>query len=179
MFTYQAGRALIHVVLRRRNVAPRFVPPISAAIARSKDRYLGGLTSFRNDRVGDWIEYFAGAALRAARQASAYLQAADALKAEWRARVSALGSPRAGATVWEVLDALPAHPIVTVPVAAAATKRSKPSTYQAFELLVEAGVLIPLTQGARNQSCEARAVLPLIQSLEAGEPGEEGRSEEL
>jgi Fic family protein len=44
------GRALIHVVLRRRGVAPAYVPPISVVLANARDRYIDGLTRFREDR---------------------------------------------------------------------------------------------------------------------------------
>jgi hypothetical protein len=93
---------------------------------------------------------------------------------EWRERVSSLDNvPRADATVWRVIDILLAHPIITVPVAAAATGRSKPSTYQAFETLTLSGVLIPLTKRARNQSWEASGLLDLIGGLESGDlPGD-------
>ena len=34
----RTGRALVHVVLRRRGIAPHFVPPISVVFAGAKDR---------------------------------------------------------------------------------------------------------------------------------------------
>jgi Fic family protein len=43
----RTGRALIHVVLRRRGVTPAYVPPISVALAAAKGRYIDGLTKFR------------------------------------------------------------------------------------------------------------------------------------
>jgi Fic family protein len=43
----RAGRALIHVVLKRRGVATHYVPPISALFANSRQRYIDGLTAFR------------------------------------------------------------------------------------------------------------------------------------
>ena len=55
----RTGRALVQVVLRRRGLTPAFVPPISVVLARDKDRYLKGLTLFREDRLADWIELFA------------------------------------------------------------------------------------------------------------------------
>jgi hypothetical protein len=56
-----------------------------------------------------------------------------------------------------------------VAVAAAATGRSKPSTYHAFEQLERAAVLIPLNSGRRNRSWEASGLLDLIAGLEAGD----------
>lgn len=67
-----------------------------------------------------------------------------------------------------MIDALPAHPILTASIAAAATGRSKPQVYQALETLEEAGVLEPLSAGPRNRSWEAAGLLDLIAGLEAG-----------
>ena len=165
----RTGRALVHVALRRRGLAPHYVPPVSVAIAATKPRYIQGLTSFRFSDIESWIEYFAGAAARSAHLAKAYLGAVETLRSEWRAKVQRLpDAPRGDATAWGVIDVLPAHPIITVSVAAAATGRSKPSAYQAFEQLVHADVLIPLSANRRNQSWEAKGLLDLIAGLEGG-----------
>ena len=66
----RTGRALIQILLLRRGLASTFVPPISIVFAQRKDAYIGGLTSYREDRLADWIESFAGAAARAATLAS-------------------------------------------------------------------------------------------------------------
>jgi len=166
----RTGRALIHVVLRRRGVAPSYIPPISVVLAAAKERYIDGLTAFRGADVPRWIEHFAGAAAQAAHLATAYLKAAKALVLDWKARLSAAGdAPRAGASAWAVIDILPAHPMITVAVAAAATGRNKPSVYDAFRQLQAAGVLLPLTESQRNQSWEARGLLDIIASVESGE----------
>ena len=165
----RTGRALVHVVLRRRGVAPHYVPPVSVAIAATRQRYIDGLTSFRHQDVGAWIEYFAAAAARSAHLATTYLDAVEALRTHWRELVQRLPDvPRADATVWQVIDILPAHPMITVSVAAAATSRSKPSAYQAFEQLEQAEVLVPLSASRRNRSWEASGLLDLIAGLENG-----------
>jgi Fic family protein len=165
----RTGRALIHVVLRRRAVAPEYVPPISVALAANRDRYIAGLTDYREGRVDAWLEHFAAEAGRAARLASDYLRAVRDLADEWRARLSASpNAPRADSAAWSIIDVLPAHPILTAPVAAAATGRSKPQIYRAIELLEESGVLTPLSRGRRNRSWEATNLLDLLAGLEAG-----------
>lgn len=169
----RTGRALIHVVLRRRGIAPRYLPPISVVLATAKSRYIEGLTNFRGNDTGYWIEHFADATARAAHLAKAYLTAVRALTVEWRGMVSSLPeAPRAGATAWAVIDVLPAHPIISASVAAVATGRSKPSVYQALEQLQAAEVLIPLSESRRNRSWEAKDMLDLIAGLESGQlPG--------
>ena len=166
----RTGRALIHVVLRRRGLSPSYVPPISVALATGKKRYIEGLENFRADRVEDWIEYFAAAAARAAKLATAYLQAVEALTSKWRKQLEQSHSaPRTGAAAWAVIEVLPAHPLITAPVATAATGRAKAAIYQAIEQLKEAGVLIALSGSRRNQVWEAVGLISLIERLEAAE----------
>lgn len=166
----RTGRALIHVLLRRRGVAPAYVPPISVVLAADRERYIRGLTDYRADRTDSWIENFSAAALRSARLASDYLVAVDELAVDWRAKLSGSGkAPRAGAAAWAIMDQLPGHPIITAPVAAAATGRSKPQIYQGLSQLESAGVLVPLSQAKRNQSWEAAGLLELLSGFEMGE----------
>lgn len=164
----RTGRALIHVVLKRRGVAPDYVPPISVVLAASRDRYIAGLTRFRGDGAVEWIEQFAAATVHSANLARSYLGRVEVLMEEWRGRLRAAAAPRKGATAWAVIDVLPAHPIITGPVATAATGRSKGPVYEALAQLQEAGVLIPLSQSSRNQSWEAAGLMELLEELEAG-----------
>lgn len=169
----RTGRALIHVVLRRRGLATRYVPPISVVLAGSRDRYIAGLTNFRGSSVEAWIEYFASAAANSARLAEAYVSAVAQLRSNWNEQVAALpASPRRDAAAWAIIDVLPAHPTITAAVAAEATHRSKPQIYQALEQLTAAGVLLPLSASKRNQAWEPVGLLDLIAQLESGQlPG--------
>src|SRR6201991_1010787 len=112
----RTGRALVQVVLRRRGLTPAFVPPISVVLARDKDHYLKGLTLFREDRLADWIELFAAATAEAATLAAHYTIRVGDLQDEWRERLRQHSNPRADAAAWSLITALPAHPIITVPV---------------------------------------------------------------
>lgn len=166
----RTGRALIHVVLRRRCAATHYVPPISVVLAMAKDRYIDGLTSFRDAGIGPWIEYFSEVAANAAHLAVGYLGAVRTLTAEWRSQLAALpDAPRAGAAAWSVIDILPAHPMITGPVAAAVTGRAMSSVYQAMKQLEAAGVLLPLSTSRRNQSWEVAGLLALMARMECGD----------
>ncbi len=166
----RTGRALVHVVLRRRELATHFVPPVSVVLAGSKARYVAALTAFRGDGVEEWIDHFAAATGRAARLASAYIGALDLLREQWRERLVESGrAPREGAAAWALIDVLPAHPIITAPVAAAATGRVKTAIYTAIDQLVAARVLTPLSESKRNRAWEVTGLLEMIERLEAGQ----------
>lgn len=164
----RTGRALVQIVLRRRELTPSFVPPISIVLARDKERYLRGLTLFREDHVAEWIEQFAAATAEAAMLAAHYMRRVSELQDAWRERLRRDTNPRADAAAWNLITVLPAHPIITVPVAVAATGRTKPAVANAIEQMETAGILTRLTESARNRAWEADGLLDLIVGLEAG-----------
>lgn len=166
----RTGRALVQVILRRRGLAPAYVPPISVVLAAERDRYIRDLHAFRDERDDEWLTLFATAAARAADLATRYSREVALLQEHWREQLRAAGSPRADAAAWVVIDALPAHPIISVPVAVGATGRTKPALTKAIEQLAEAGVLAPLSEKRRNRSWEAAGLLDLLAGLESGRP---------
>jgi hypothetical protein len=164
----RTGRALIHVVLRRRGLAPSYVPPVSVVLARDKERYITGLTDYREGRMAQWVETFAVACARAANLAQRYLGEVGELQERWRAQLRAEVKPRADAAAWSVIDALAGHPVVTVPIAVVATGRSKPGVNQAMQQVSAAGVLEPVSASPRNRAWEAHRLLDLLTGLDAG-----------
>lgn len=164
----RTGRALVQVMLRRRGLAPAFVPPISVVLAREKDRYIRGLTTYREDRVLDWIEVFSVATTEASKLAEVYLEQVTVLQQRWRDLLKEKVNPRSDAAAWSVIDTLPAHPVMTVPVGVASTGKSKPAVNGAMQDLVDAGLLRPLSESRRNRAWEASELLDLIVDLEDG-----------
>ena len=172
----RTGRALIHVVFRRRGTTPSYVPPISVILAAHRDRYINGLTEFRGVDTAAWIRQFADACTSAAQLAQVYVAAVNTLTERWRRRLAEHPeAPRLGAAAWALIDALPAHPTITGPVAIAATGRARAAVYTALDQLEQAGVLIKLSGGQRNQTWESTELLELIERLDAGRlPDAEG-----
>ena len=182
----RVGRALIHAVLRRRGVAPAFVPPISTVLARSRDSYFDGLAAWRHvgsaddparDRSAeDWLGVFLDATHHACHEAHNYLQSVSTLEADLRARA---GPVRRGSSADLLLGVLPACPIFTVASAAAMIRRSPVATGQAVNQLIEAGVIGQRNAGKeRYRIFEAPDVIRLISRLDRelslrGPPGRE------
>ena len=164
----RTGRALIHVLLRRRGLAPSYVPPISVVLAAYRDRYIDGLSQYRDGDLDEWIERFAVAAAQAAHLAERYLGRVQELQEAWRGQLRDHVDIRADAAAWAVIDELPGHPVITVPVATAVTGRSKSSTAVAVDQLVDAGILLPLSESKRNRAWEASGLLDILAELEAG-----------
>ena len=163
----RTGRALVQVILKRRGLAPTFVSPVSVVLAREKEKYIGGLKAYREDRVLEWIEVFSLATTSASKLAEKYLQEVTKLQDRWRVQLKEKVNPRSDAAAWVLIDVLPAHPVMTLPVGVAATGKSKPAVNGAIPDLVAAGILRPLSEAQRNRAWEASELLDLIVDLEA------------
>lgn len=178
----RAGRALIHIILRRRGLSPVFVPPISLLLATWSGDYITGLTTFqqlhpadspeRSDATQTWLRTFAGATLRACDDAHAYASRIDGLVDRWR---SALGVVRKGSALDLLLDILPGVPLMTVGSAARLINRSEVAAGATINRLAEAGILVQRNIGKqRYRILEAPGVLELFTSLERALAGPTG-----
>ena len=169
----RTGRALIQLVLRRRGLAPRILPPVSLILATWPRDYVGGLTGARYEGAPDseearagingWIALVAGACRRAAEDAARFEEQLRALQKLWRER---LGAVRRGSAADLLLGTLPGAPLLTVTTASDLIGRSFQATSQAIDRLVEAGVLKQVTVGRRNRAFEAPELIEAFTALE-------------
>ena len=169
----RVGRALIHLILRRRGVAPRVLPPVSLILATWAKDYIGSLTATRyrgpatsrqaHEGTNEWVARFAGACTRAVQDAASFEQRALALEAAWRTR---LGRIRARSATDLLLRAVVGAPVVTVNSAAEVIGRSFVQTNAAITRLVAADVLRQVTIGRRNRAFEAAEIIEAFAALE-------------
>jgi Fic family protein len=170
----RTGRALVHIILRRRGLASTFVPPVSLVLATWSDDYISGLTAFRHVHPADsperstaahtWLRTFAAATLRACIDAQTYATRIDNLVDQWRTSV---GTVRKGSALDLLLDVLPGIPLMTVDSAAGLIERSDVAAGGAINRLIAAGILTQRNVGKqRYRIFEAPAVLDLFTSLE-------------
>ena len=169
----RTGRVLIHVILRRRGLAERAIPPVSLVLATWATDYVEGLTATRyrgpassrsaQDGMNRWIGLFAAATRRAVADAEAYEERVAEVQQAWRDQ---LGKVRKNSAVDVLIDALPAAPILTVQSAAALVNRSVQAINEAIPRLVEAGVLKQTTVGRRNRAFEANDLIDAFTDLE-------------
>ncbi|MHB8594535.1 MAG: Fic family protein [Acidimicrobiales bacterium] len=169
----RTGRALIHLVLRRRGLALRTLPPVSLVLATWAQTYIDGLTLFRYigsptspaaiDGLNTWIGRFASACTRSVADASTYERRAAELEVEWRER---LGSVRANSGTDVLLRVLPGAPILTADSAATLLGRTFKPAAAAIQRLVDAGILRQVNVGCRNKAFEAPEVIAAFTALE-------------
>lgn len=169
----RTGRALIHVILRRRGIAPRVLPPVSLVLATWARSYIEGLTSTRyrgrrdsavaHEGINRWIALFAAACRRAVDDAVAFEEQVGRIQHDWR---SAVGSARSGSAVELLLGVLPGAPVVSVSSAADLIGRSFQATNQAMTRLELVGVVRQVNVGRRNRAFEAQAIIDAFNALE-------------
>jgi hypothetical protein len=144
------------------------VPPISVVLAGDKASYIAGLDAYARGDVDAWLTTFAAATAQSAGLAASYLTRVETLQDQWRTRLRTAANPRADSVAWALIDVMPAHPMISVPVAVAATGRTKAVVNGALLQLEAAGVVTRASQGQRNRTWEATGLLDLLADLEAG-----------
>jgi Fic family protein len=169
----RTGRGLIHLVLRRRGLAARVLPPFSLILATWARDYVDGLTATRylgpptgetaQAGLNQWIGTFAGACTRAAEDATSFENRVEQIENQWRARV---GQIRSGSATDLLLRALPGAPILSASGAAELIGRSFPQANEAVNRLVSAGVLAQISVGKRNRAFEAKDIINAFTDLE-------------
>ena len=159
----RVGRCLIHVVLRRRGIAPRFVPPVSVVLAARADAYVDGLVGYREGRVPEWCASFAGACERAARLSTELAGAIAGLEQEWYERA---GRPRRDSAAARIIAALPAQPITSAATIRAAIGSSHQRSLDGLKALALAGVVRQISEGGYDRQYAADELFALLETYE-------------
>ena len=169
----RTGRALIHVILRRRGIAPRVLVPVSLVLASVSRSYIGGLQAMTyrgpatsaaaREGLNLWVGRFAAACTRAVADAVTIDERMTMVRENWRA---AVGDVRADSATALLLEVLPGAPVLTVQSAAELIGRSVQTTNEAFARLEEAGVVRNVRVGKRNRAFEAPAIIQAFTELE-------------
>ena len=98
----RTGRALIHMILRRRGLGLRILPPVSLILATWAQDYIDGLMGTRYvdtldsavalSGINRWIALFASACRRAIEDASQFEKQVRMLQSSWREQVGRIRS---------------------------------------------------------------------------------------
>lgn len=179
----RTGRALIHLVLRRRGLANRTLLPVSLVLATRANDYIAGLDATRyrgaasskaaHDGLNLWAARFAAAARRAVDDADSFEVRTQALQHDWR---TSLGRVRADSATDRLLRALPGAPLITVNSAAALIGRSFTAVNDAITRLLASGIVKQTSVGRRNRAFEAPAVIEAFTDLERQLASPEGNT---
>lgn len=156
----RTGRALIHTVLKRADALRNILIPISTVFAGAKNAYIDGLTTYRAERVDEWVIAFSQAAELAAANAVRLADDVQRLDIEtleqlieWRTRQQlSPARPRRDAVALRILGRLATEPVLTADSVATAHGVSNVAAHKALTQLGDAGVL------SRNTDHKGRVV---------------------
>ena len=159
----RVGRCLIHVVMRRRGIAPRYVPPVSLILATDSRAYVRGLTDYREGMLDEWTGVFGAATRTAAIEARSLADRVASLQERWREQAT---RPRATSAAERLIALLPAYPIVGLTLVRDLLDVSDPAAWGALQRLESAGVLRQITVGRRNRAYEAVGLFDVVDRFE-------------
>ena len=179
----RVGRALIHTALTRRGLTVNAVLPISLVLATFRERYIGGLTTFRHDAPAgstaahrarsDWLTVFATSALQAAEQAGMLRDEIGDLRSGWQERIVAHRAQagrqrqlRSDSGVMQILADLPSTPVLTASTVTRIHGVSENAAMRALNELRDAGILETRSTGTRARAFVSREILDLITHTE-------------
>lgn len=158
----RVGRCLIHVVFRRRGLAPRFVPPVSVVLATNAKAYVRGLTDFRHGELAAWCGSFAISCRSAATESVRLAERIGELQAQWRRRAR----PRRGSAAARIIDLLPSQPILSVATAHDAVGGSAEAVRLALNALEERRVVRQITHGRYARAWAADELFEILNEYE-------------
>ncbi|MGH7608979.1 MAG: Fic family protein [Candidatus Dormibacteria bacterium] len=169
----RAGRALIHMVLRRRGLAHRVLPPVSLVLATLARSYIDGLTIYRYvgsasspkaiEGLNTWISRFGGACTRSVQDALTFETRVSELEKSWHNR---LGRVRANSATDRILHILAGAPVLTVDSAARLLGTTFNPANEAVQRLLSANILRQANIGRRNRAYEVPEIISAFAALE-------------
>ncbi|RIJ77032.1 Fic family protein [Nakamurella silvestris] len=134
----RTGRALVQMILRRKEMTRSSAIPISGGLLVDKRGYFDALTAYRAGDAAPIISAFSAASSRAVHQGTALAEHITEITGGWRSIVKA----RSDSAVWKVLEVLPATPVADAAMLASATGRDARNIHRALRQLTEVGILV-------------------------------------
>lgn len=154
----RTGRALVHVILRSRDLATTTALPISAGLLTDSERYFAALDGYRDGDVNGIVQLFARASIEAARRGAWLASELTQIRGEWETLLTA----RAGALAWRVLDLLIQRPVLTTAAVSAEFGVSAETARNALERLEADGIVASAQLDRRQRGWRSLDVLELL-----------------
>ncbi len=167
----RAGRALVHLVLKKGGAARVTIPPVSLLLATDRERYIANLSAFRfagsseedrSEAVNNWIEYFARVTCEACMRAAEFEATLLSIKETWRGKTGF----RARSAGSQLLDILLGTPVISIKTAQDLTGKSYPAARSAVNDLVGAGVLKQKSKNRKSGIYVAEDIVEAFNSYE-------------
>ena len=171
----RVGRTLIHLIMRRRGLAPCWCTPVSLVLATLHKGYIKALRRYSYDgpsdaphaieAVNEWVAFFARACTRSVHDAHLFEQRVREIQTEWRERM-----PRGSrdASVDRLIDTLPGTATLTVGSASRILGGTFAAAKDTIDKLVRVKVLREVSIGGAIASSKRRRSCGRSRSSSAG-----------
>lgn len=147
----RAGRALVHVILQRREPAYRCIPPISTVLSAHRDEYFSSLNRFCHEAAPDssersaaampWSDLFMSAVAVACDEARQYASSVSDAHDRW---ASSLGTVTRNSATERVLRILCGIPVFDIATMARVSESSVDAVEDSVRRLSAAGIVEPM-----------------------------------
>lgn len=159
----RTGRALIHSILRAKELTPNVTVPIAAGLSTDIDSYFSALTAYRVGDPAPIVTAMAEASFSAIANARQLLSEIVEIRSEWAETIAA----RPQATAWQVADLALRIPVFDAVTIARELGTTPSNAARAIAPLAEAGILTEFTGKRRNRMWQAREILQALDDFAA------------
>ena len=142
----RVGRALVHTMLRKRELPRSVTVPVSAGLLTDTAAYFGALEAYRAGDVALIVQAMSQAAVTSIANGRALVGDLRDARATWEASLKA----RSDSAVWPLMDLVLRQPVINTAVVQAELGISHTNTMKAIGRLVEIGALAEV--GGRRRS---------------------------
>ncbi|WP_241769519.1 Fic family protein [Rhodococcus opacus] len=136
----RVGRALIQAMLRGGQLTRSVAVPVSAGLLHDTAEYCDALGEYRSGNVEPVVRSIAEASFGAVANGRTLVEDLEAVRADWRTRVTA----RRGATAHRLVDLLLRQPVVDNKLVTSTLGVTGANAQIAIDRLVDAGILAQL-----------------------------------
>lgn len=157
----RTGRALIQSMLRNKRLTRQVTVPVSAGLLTDTASYFQALTAYREGDPAPIVERLSEASMLAVVNGRQLVADLQTIRAQWAAKITA----RRSSAVHRVADLLIKRPVVNAQLVSDQLGIAISNVYRYVDPLVEAGIITPFTDQARNRAWQARQVLGALDAF--------------
>jgi Fic family protein len=159
----RVGRAVVHSLLRAKELTRNVTVPVSAGLLTDLDGYFAALDRYRAGDPQSIVDLMAEASFSAIDNGRHLVEDLRGTRAAWNEQIKA----RADAAAWRVAELLVQQPVVDSRSVATALGVPAMTADRAIETLVEAEVLAQVSGNTRNRRWAANDVLAALDAFAA------------
>lgn len=159
----RTGRALIHAMLRGKELTRNVTVPVSAGLLTDVRAYFAALTEFRAGDPTAIVRLIAEASFSAIANGRQLVADLQHIRDRWTQAIQV----RRDALVWRLADLLLRQPVIDAATARRELGGTSANTHRAIRQLTDAGVVSELTGRRRAQLWQAYEVLTALDDFAA------------